>query len=356
MSDPAGLSTSVFEGWLRQSRPDLVGAGALNAQLLHGGLSNLTYRLDGGPAPFVLRRPPLGHVLTTAHDMAREFRVISALRQTSVPVPEAILYQDDGEDDGAAGVGTPFYLMSFVDGLVLSSPTDNAGFTAHQLRNLSLDLVGTLASLHTLEPDSVGLHDFGHPEGFVERQLRRWGTQYDKSASRSLPELDRLQEALRDRVPVTEYSSLIHGDFRLDNAIVKVAANGTPTIASILDWEMATIGDSFTDLGLLGLYWDIRSVAAGAAAVAGSAIDPEAGYPRFEELVDEYAAVRGIRVPELSWYIAFAAYKLAIILEGIYFRYQEGNTVGEGFAGVGDLVTPLARAGLRSLAGAAPDK
>ena len=347
--EPRGLFTSVLDTWLRAEYPELVGESALEATLITGGRSNLTYRLVGGPAPLVLRRPPLGHVLASAHDMAREFRVISALGGSTVPVPGAVLYRDD--TDGTAGVGTPFYLMGFVDGQVLSSPAANAPFAPAQLRALSLDLVSTLAGLHSIDPVSVGLEDFGRAAGYLERQLRRWGEQYDKSRNRELTELDALQAALRTGVPTTVSSTLVHGDFRLDNAIVRVDADGRPRIAAILDWEMATIGDSFTDLGLLGLYWDIRSISAGAAAVAASAVDQEAGYPSFAEMLDAYAAARGIPVPELSWYLAFAAYKLAIILEGIHFRFRAGETVGPGFDTIGGLVTPLAEAGLRSLAG-----
>jgi aminoglycoside phosphotransferase (APT) family kinase protein len=305
--------------------------------------------IEGGTRPFVLRRPPLGHVLHTAHDMGREFRILSALADTSVPVPGTIAYRDDA--DTTAGVGTPFYLMDFVPGTVLSSPGQNSEFTPDQLRALSLELVDDLAALHAISPAAAGLGDFGRPDGFLERQLRRWGTQYEQSASRELPELDELQAVLREGMPVTEHSSLIHGDYRLDNAIVQVDDRGMPSIGAILDWEMATIGDSFTDLGLFGLYWDIRLVADDAAAVAGSAVDPAAGYPSFSELVEAYATARGIAVPDLSWYIAFAAYKLAVIMEGIYFRFREGKTVGPGFDTVGELVTPLARRGLRSLAG-----
>ena len=347
--EPRGLFTSVLDTWLRAEHPELVGESALEATLITGGRSNLTYRLVGGPAPLVLRRPPLGHVLASAHDMAREFRVISALGGSTVPVPGAVLYRDD--TDGTAGVGTPFYLMGFVDGQVLSSPAANAPFAPAQLRALSLDLVSTLAGLHSIDPVSVGLEDFGRAAGYLERQVRRWGEQYDKSRNRELTELDALQAALRTGVPTTVSSSLVHGDFRLDNAIVRVDADGRPRIAAILDWEMATIGDSFTDLGLLGLYWDIRSISAGAAAVAASAVDPEAGYPSFAEMLDAYAAARGIPVPELSWYLAFAAYKLAIILEGIHFRFQAGETVGPGFDTIRGLVTPLAKAGLRFLVG-----
>jgi aminoglycoside phosphotransferase (APT) family kinase protein len=350
--EPRGLATSVLEAWLRAEHPNLVGESELDATLITGGRSNLTYRVIGGPAALVLRRPPLGHVLASAHDMAREFRVISALGGSSVPVPQALLYRDD--TDGAAGVGTPFYLMSFVDGQVLSSPAANAPYSPAQLRTLSLDLVATLAELHSLDPATVGLEDFGRAAGYLERQVRRWGDQYDKSRSRELPELDALQAALRDNVPTTVSSSLVHGDFRLDNAIVRMDADGRPRIAAILDWEMATIGDSLTDLGLLGLYWDIRGISAHAAAVAASAVDPTAGYPSFAELLDAYAGARGTPVPELSWYLAFAAYKLAIILEGIHLRFRAGETVGPGFDTIGGLVTPLAQAGLRSLAERTP--
>ena len=350
--EPRGLSTSALEAWLRAEHPQLVGESGLDATLITGGRSNLTYRVLGGPAPLVLRRPPLGHVLASAHDMAREFRVISALGGSTVPVPEALLYRDD--TDGTAGVGMPFYLMGFVDGQVLSSPAANAAFRPDQLGTLSLDLVATLAELHSLDPSTVGLEDFGRASGYLERQLRRWGEQYDKSRNRELPQLDALQTALRENVPITVSSSLVHGDFRLDNAIVRVDADGRPRIAAILDWEMATIGDSFTDLGLLGLYWDIRSISEQAAAVAASAVDPAAGYPTFAELLDAYAAARGTPVPELSWYLAFAAYKLAIILEGIHLRFQAGETVGPGFDTIGGLVTPLAQAGLHSLTEGTP--
>ena len=350
MSEPVGLDVSRFDHWLRDNRAELVGEDEVTAELLQGGLSNLTYRIDNGSRRFVLRRPPLGHVLSTAHDMAREFRVISGLANSAVPVPGAILYHDDS--DGRAGVGTPFYLMEFVDGRVLASVSANRDFTAEALRQLSFELVEKLADLHDADPRALGLAELGHPDGYLERQLRRWATQYDHSASRELTDLDELQRLLIARVPGTRATSLIHGDFRLDNAIVQVDEDGTPHIAAVLDWEMATIGDSFSDLGLLGLYWDIRTVSPGAAAATNSSIDPAAGYPTFPELVERYAVVRGIDITqeELAWYIAFAAYKLAIIIEGIYYRYTQGKTVGAGFEGIGAFVTPLACFGIAALA------
>ena len=346
-TDPVGLSTATLERWLRAVRPDLVTDAPLRATLLDGGRSNLTYRLDGGATPLVLRRPPLGHVLSTAHDMAREHRVIAALAPTSVPVPRAELHHDDA--DGAAGVSTPFYLMRLVDGVVLRAPDDNAGFTAPQLRALSLDLAATLGRLHALDPAAIGLGTLGRPDGFLARQVRRWGAQYDLSRSRPMPELDQLQDRLRTSVPATTQDSLLHGDYRLDNVIVQVGADGAPRLAAVLDWEMATHGDSLTDLGLLALYWDIRAIGGDSLGIATSAVDTTAGYPAFDELVDAYSAERRVRVPELSWYRAFAAYKLAIILEGVHYRHRAGETVGPGFDTVGALVAPLAAHGLACL-------
>ncbi|WP_234346655.1 phosphotransferase family protein [Cellulomonas timonensis] len=347
LTEPVGLSTSTFERWLRPRRPDLLADGPLRATILDGGRSNLTYQVTGGAAPLVLRRPPLGHVLSTAHDMAREHRVISALAPASVPVPRAELHHDDS--DGSAGVGTPFYVMELVEGVVLRSPADNAQFSAPQLRALSLDLAATLGRLHSLDPQSVGLGSLGRPDGFLTRQARRWGEQYDRSRSRPLPQLDQLQDELRASIPATTRTSILHGDYRLDNAIVQVGPDGAPTLAAILDWEMATLGDSLTDLGLLALYWDIRTLSGEAMGAAASAVDPAAGYPSFDELVDVYSATRRAPVPKLAWYRAFAAYKLAIILEGIHYRHLAGETVGPGFDTVGALVAPLAAHGLASL-------
>ena len=338
-----GLDIAALQEWLLANEPSLLGAVPLSAALIAGGRSNLTYVIRGASEPLVLRRPPLGHVQTTAHDMAREFRVISALRGSRVPVPRAIRFVDDA----SAGVDAPFYLMERVKGRPISTRKDNAEYSPAQLRELSLDLARTLAHLHTIAPDTVGLDDFGHPDGFLERQVVRWGKQYDGSRSRELPELDALQASLRTSIPETRRSSILHGDYRLDNALVRDIA-GAPSISAVLDWEMATLGDSLTDLGLLGLYWGVNETE-GVAGAVPSSVDAAAGYPSFDELVDEYSAVTGVAIPELPWYLALAAFKLAVILEGIHFRFQAGQTVGEGFDKIGMLVTPLARAGRRFL-------
>jgi aminoglycoside phosphotransferase (APT) family kinase protein len=342
-----GLDIAALQEWILAHEPALIGPTPLTASLIAGGRSNLTYAIRGASEPLVLRRPPLGHVQTTAHDMAREFRVISALRGSRVLVPRAVRYVDDP----TAGVDAPFYLMERVPGRVLSSRADNAEYTPAQLRELSLDLVRTLAYLHTVSPREVGLEDFGRPDGFVTRQVERWGKQYDGSRNRDLPELDALQTELHAGIPETRRSSILHGDFRLDNALVR-DLSGAPRISAILDWEMATLGDSLTDLGLLGLYWNIDGIDGVPAGAVPTAVSQADGYPSFDELVDEYSAVTGFAVPDLPWYLALAAFKLAVILEGIHYRYRAGQTVGAGFDQIGQLVTPLARAGRRYLAGA----
>ena len=341
MPDPPGLDVARLEAYLRREHPELLAAGTLTAQVIAGGRSNLTYRVDGGARPLVVRRPPLGHVQTTAHDMAREHRVLTALAGSRVPVPPTVALVDDPD----AGTGTVYYVMDLVDGVVLADPAQNAAYAPAALRTVSLELATLLAELHAIDPADVGLADLGRSDGYLDRQLTRWRTQLDGSRSRPVPTLDDLQDRLAERVPTTRRGSIVHGDYRLDNALV---GGEGPRITAVLNWEMATLGDPAVDLGMLGLYWNIREL----SDAVPSAVDPGAGYPDFDELVDAYSARLGVGVPELGWYRAFAAYKLAVILEGIHYRFLGGGTVGEGFDRIGALVAPLADEGRAQLAGA----
>ncbi|MFE5410975.1 phosphotransferase family protein [Microbacterium sp. NPDC056569] len=341
MTAVPGLDAAGLTAWLNETHPELAGED-LGATVIAGGRSNLTYAVDGARSPLILRRPPLGHVLSSAHDMRREHRVISALDGTAVPVPRAIDVVDDSES--ARVTGTVFFVMERAPGRVLAQRAQNAGYTAAGLRRLSLDLARHLADLHAVDPEAVGLAGFGRPDGYLERQLATWRRQLDASRSRATPALDALQASLADGIPMSSRAGIVHGDYRLDNALV-VGEPEEPHISAILDWEMATLGDPLVDLGMFGLYWDIADLPGGAGVVP-SAVDPGAGYPEFDELVDAYAEHAGIAVPDLRWYRAFAAYKLAVILEGIHFRYQAGDTVGDGFDRMGGLVEPLARKGL----------
>lgn len=347
-----GVDIAAFEDWLAAHRPDARGyrTAPLRIALIEGGRSNLTYTVDGAAEPAILRRGPLGHALATAHDMEREATVISALAGTGVPVPRVLVRSAVA----VPGVDAPFYLMERVAGRVLRGPSDGAGLSAAQAHALSLDLVDVLARIHEIDPAAVGLAGLGKPEGYLQRQLLRWRAQLDASRSRDLPELDELGSLLARRVPEDAAGALIHGDFRLDNVIVAGLPDGAaepaaPRIAAVLDWEMATLGDPLADLALFGLYWDMGRAEPQLARALPSAVSAEAGYPPFAELVDHYARVRGIPRPDLSWYSAFSAFKLATIAESIHYRFQLGKTVGADFEKMGAAVRPIARLGLRHL-------
>ncbi|GIG70047.1 aminoglycoside phosphotransferase (APT) family kinase protein [Phytomonospora endophytica] len=338
---PPGLDVAGFGRWLAREHPGLTGDGPLRAALITGGRSNLTYRIDGTRVPLVLRRPPLGHVLSTAHDMAREHRVTSVLHGI-IPVPPTVDVADDTGTDEVTG--TVFFVMEHVTGSVMSRPSMNALWTREGLHRIGIELAEVLADLHAVDPEAVGLGDFGRPGGYLHRQMRTWRRQYDASRSRAQPALDELQDRLAASIPEEgARSGIVHGDYRLDNVLVD-GTPGEPRVAAVLDWEMATLGDPLVDLGMLGMYWHIRDLAGG--EIAAGAVDLAAGYPAFDEVADAYAARAGITVPDLSWYRAFACYKLAVILEGIHYRYTGGQTVGEGFDEIGAVVAPLAEEGL----------
>lgn len=344
MTEVPGLDATGLHAWLRRTHPELVEPDTqLTASVIEGGRSNLTYAIDGTSRPLILRRPPLGHVLSSAHDMRREHRVISALADSLVPVPVAVDIVDDTRAHEVTG--TEFFVMDRAPGRVLARRAQNADYTHSALRRLSLELVGHLADLHAVEPQAVGLGDFGRPDGYLRRQLSTWRRQLDASRSRATPALDALQASLEGDVPTAGRPGIVHGDYRLDNALV-VGTGDDARISAILDWEMATLGDPLVDLGIFALYWEIGDLSGDVSAAVPSAVDPAAGYPRLDELVDAYAARAGIAVPSLDWYRAFAAYKLAVILEGIHYRFRAGDTVGAGFDRMGALVEPLARRGL----------
>jgi len=326
-----GLDLGRLRGYLDEHVPDL-GAGPLAAEVVAGGKSNLTYYMSAPAAgrEWVLRRPPLGHVLATAHDMSREFRVMSALGATAVPVPRTIAMCTDVDV-----IGAPFYLMERVAGTVFRSPAETRTLTAERATAISYALIDVLADLHDVDPAAVGLADFGRPEGFLDRQVARWGKQLAASRSRDLPGIDELHADLSAHVPASGRPGIVHGDYRLDNVIV----GADDQIAAVLDWEMATLGDPLTDLGLLVVYWDAMSNLPENALPKG--ISPEAGFPAGSALIERYAARRSVDLSRLPWYTALGFFKLAVIAEGIHFRFTAGKTVGAGFAQMGAVVVPL---------------
>lgn len=314
-------------------------AGELEARLVAGGRSNLTYLLTDSVTTWVLRRPPIGHVLATAHDMSREYRVLSALQASPVPVPRPVVLVPKEV------LGAPCYLMEFVDGMVYRTAEQLALLQPESCAALADDLVDVLAALHQLDPAQVGLSEFGRPANYLERQLARWKKQLAASKSRELPELHALGERLASLLPECRGTdSIVHGDYRLDNVI---AHSTSATVAAVLDWEMATLGDSLVDLGSLILWWDgIAGLDHVVAAVPGEV----PGFPSRTRLIERYAERTGADLASLHWYIAFSFYKMAAIFEGIHFRHVNGWTVGEGFERLGGQVPDLVERGHAELA------
>ena len=309
---------------------------ALSATLIAGGRSNLTYSVTDGASTWVVRRPPLGHVLPTAHDMAREYRVMSALAPTAVPVPRTLAMCEDLSVNDA-----PFYVMELVDGIIYRDTAALASLSADDAQRASEALVDVLAAIHAVDYREAGLAEFGRPDGFLERQVRRWGEQWERSKTRELPAVDELARRLRAALPESGPPTIVHGDYRLDNTMMALDDPGR--IVAVLDWEMSTLGDPLTDLGLFLLYWgqaDAQVIATGAA------INTQAGFMTRDQVVERYADVSGRAVDHMDWYEILASYKLAIIVEGINARYQMGKTVGPGFESMGAMVAGLINSAL----------
>lgn len=331
-----GVDLERLRTFLDDVRPGLV-RGDLSGNLIAGGRSNLTYDVTDGHGHWVVRRPPLGHVLATAHDMGREFRVMSALGPSAVPVPETLAQCEDPDV-----IGAPFYVMAKVTGTAYRQTEQLAPLGEQRTRDICLRMVDTLAVLHGVDPQDVGLGDFGYPEGFLARQVRRWKKQLDASRSRDLPGIDDLHSGLASRVPEQSADGIVHGDYRLDNLLV----DETDRITAVLDWEMATLGDPLTDVALLMAYGGLSSLE-GAGAVADASDAP--GFLSPDEILARYGEQSDRDLSEMGFYLALAYFKLAVILEGIYFRFTQGKTVGAGFGQVGAIVEPLVSAGLTAL-------
>ncbi|SED08125.1 Predicted kinase, aminoglycoside phosphotransferase (APT) family [Streptomyces sp. 3213] len=332
---PPGLDLDRLRGLLDRERPGLV-TGPLSGRLIEGGRSNLTYAVTDNATQWVVRRPPLGHVLATAHDMKREHRVISALHPTNVPVPNPVLLCEDDEV-----LGAPFYVMEFVEGTPYRTADELLPLGPERTRGAVLELVDTLVELHAVDPAEVGLADFGRPEGFLDRQLRRWGKQLAASRNRELAGVEELHAALGRRLPASPTPTVVHGDYRLDNVLI----GKDDRIKAILDWEMSTLGDPLTDLGLLVMYSIPLELPNSPISTTASA----PGHPAPAELIERYAARSGRDVSSVAWYTAFAWFKLAVILEGIHYRYTLGQTVGRGFDRIGELVPVFIEHGLTTL-------
>jgi len=315
----------------------------LTVEVVVGGRSNLTYYVTSPGGSVVLRRPPLRGVRPTAHDMTREHRVISALHGTAVPVPRPLLLCTDPDV-----LGAPFYVMERVDGVIARDRLP-AGYAPPERRPALTDaLVDVLADLHDVDPDAVGLAGFGRPDGYLDRQLRRWAGEWQAlRAGDDLPAVDALAAELVAKVPREPSGPVVHGDYRLDNVVLHPT---DPTrVAAVLDWEMSTLGDPLADLGLLLVYWQ---------PAPGTVVTPSVtslpGFPPRSALVSRYAARRDVDLAALPWYVALGCFKLAVVVAGIVARQRAGAMVDNTDDGLGARIGPLAEAGRSALAGDEP--
>jgi aminoglycoside phosphotransferase (APT) family kinase protein len=313
-------------------------------ELISGGKSNLTYGVSSPAGSVILRRPPLGHVLPTAHDMVREHTVMTALAPTDVPVPRTLHLCTD-----TAVLGQPFYVMQRVDGHICRDALPPGYADEPEQRHaIGVGLVDVLARLHAVDHDAVGLGEFGRPEGYMGRQVRRWVKQWDATRIEGHEALDTLAADLAAEVPVTQRSTVVHGDYRLDNTILDPAQPGR--VAAVLDWEMSTLGDPLADLGILLGYWsqaDDDGSRLSALVVPAATVLP--GFPTRADVASLYAERTGLDLTPLPWYVSFAAFKLAVVCAGIVARVRGGAMVGPGFEGIEQRIGPLVEIGRAAL-------
>ena len=332
---PPGIDRAAVEAWFAEHVEGV--QAPLAFEKISGGHSNLTYRVsDAAGRRWALRRPPLGTRLGSAHDMAREHKVVSALGPTEVPVaPVVALCEDESVNEA------PFYVMDFVEGPILRGLAEaEAAFPAEaDRRAIGERVADTLVAIHSIDPDAVGLGDLGRKEDYVARQLRRWHGQWEKSKTRELAPIDAVHERLSARIPEQGPATIVHGDYRLDNMILTPAGE----VAAVVDWELCTLGDPLADVGLLMVYWP----EAGEEGVAlGQPATMAPGFPSRAEVAARYAERSGRDLADLDFFVALGYWKLAIILEGVYARYAAGQygKVDEGIQHFARLVERLAEA------------
>jgi aminoglycoside phosphotransferase (APT) family kinase protein len=318
---------------------------SLEIEQFPGGHSNLTYLLRLGGHEFVLRRPPFGPVAPTAHDMPREYRLLSAINPVFSLAPRPYLLCED-----TAIIGAPFYLMERRRGLVVRRDIpDEIGDDLDLRRRLSLAMIDTLAALHRVDIYSTGLIKIGKPVGFVTRQVRGWTDRWHRSKTTEIPEIDAVIRWLDERIPpepdpeAGRPATLVHNDFKLDNVMLDPAQPSR--VVAILDWEMCTVGDPLIDLGIFLCYWAERGDPE-ARRESISPVTTEPGWMTRKQLIDRYQAVTGRDVSGIAFYEAFALFKVAVVLQQIYFRYDRGQTRDERFRDFGRRVEGLAKAAL----------
>jgi aminoglycoside phosphotransferase (APT) family kinase protein len=333
------LDLPKLESFLRMRFPEQT--GALLVRQFPSGHSNLTYELRFGSKELVLRRPPFGSKVKSAHDMGREFRVLSKLHSAYAPTPNVLFYCDD-----LSVLGAPFYAMEPIRGIILRRevPAD-LDFSLDTAKRLSESFIDNLARLHRLDYVSVGLADLGKPQGYLQRQVLGWIDRYSGSQTHDLPEVERISAWMKEHMPASSEAALIHNDYKYDNLVLD--SNDLTRIVGVLDWEMCTIGDPLTDVGTALAYWidaadppELQAIRWGPTNLPGS-------FTR-AQLVDRYARAVGRDISNMPFYLAFARFKVAVIIQQIYYRYHQGLTKDERFASMPIIVKSLLQASLRA--------
>ena len=333
------LNVTALDPYLRNHFPNE--AGALTTRQFPAGHSNLTYSLRLGTKELVLRRPPFGSKVKSAHDMSREFRVLSKLHSVYSPAPEVLLYCDDDSI-----IGAPFYVMQPIHGIILRHTLPRGlPFPAERARRLSESFIDNLVSLHCVDFAAAGLSDLGKPEGYLERQVRGWIERYHGSKTHDYPEVDKISGSMKQHLPMTKTVSLIHNDYKYDNVVLD--PRDITKIVGVLDWEMCTIGDSLTDLGTALAYWVDKTDPEEVQKNRWGPTTEEGSFTR-AEIVQHYAQKTGCDVSHIAFYLAFARFKLAVIVQQIYYRYHQGLTKDERFATMPATIQMLLRASLHT--------
>jgi len=333
------LPLSQLESFLRHNFPS--DACSLAVEQFASGHSNLTYRILLGGREMVLRRPPFGSKVKSAHDMAREYRVLSKLHAAFPVAPRVLLYCEE-----ASVLGAPFYLMEPIHGIILrKDPPPGMNFTPETARGLSEAFVDNLARLHDLDYEAVGLGDLGKPQGYLGRQVRGWTERYYASKTHDYVEAEQIAAWLREYIPVPTGAALIHNDYKYDNLVLDPAS--ITRVIGVLDWEMCTIGDPLSDLGTSLAYWVDAQDPGELQGVRWSPSNYPGSFTR-AQLVERYTQETGRDVSSMAYYLAFGRFKVAVILQQIYYRYAQGLTKDARFANIPERVATMLRASLQA--------
>jgi len=324
ISDPPGLRLTSLADWMQSNIVGFNASGTLQATLLAGGRSNISYKLtDASGSSWVLRRPPLGHIMPSAHDMGREFRVLSGLNSVSFPTPATRGYCED-----ESVIGAKFMMMDFIDGRVIESAQTASSLSETQASEISQEIVDTLARLHAVDPAAAGLDQLGKPVGYLQRQVKRWGEQWQITKTRELPEIETLHAWLEMAIAKVLESlptSIVHGDYRIDNVIL---ASQKSDIVAVLDWEMSTLGDPISDLAISLVYWSQETDTLRKKIPVAEDVTSGPGFWSRQQVLDRYVSQTGLDISHLDECVALACFKLAVIMESIHHRNLSGQQLG----------------------------